>query len=161
MTLNIVSQRSRNRLLNPVRSPPGDHTDRSNAGQPEASMKTKVLFVCTENSARSQMAEGFLRHRGGDDFEALSAGAEPTRVNPMAVDVMKEVGIDISGQHAKDVSDFLGQNFQYLIRVCYKVREKCPRSPRGSVVPGLEFRRSRDGDRLSCRAPRGLPSGSG
>ncbi len=56
-------------------------------------MKTRVLFVCTENSARSQMAEGFLRHRGGEDFEVLSAGAEPTRINPMAVEVMKEVGI--------------------------------------------------------------------
>jgi len=93
-------------------------------------MKTRVLFVCTENSARSQMAEGFLRRLGGDDFEVLSAGAEPTSVNPLAVEVMKEVGIDISGQHAKDVSEFLGQNFQYLIRVCDKVREKCP------VLPG-------------------------
>ncbi|HMD98754.1 MAG TPA: arsenate reductase ArsC [Terriglobia bacterium] len=93
-------------------------------------MKTKVLFVCTENSARSQMAEGFLRHHGGDDFEAFSGGAEPTRLNPLAVEVMKEVGIDISGHHAKDVAEFLGQNFQYLIRVCDKVREKCP------VLPG-------------------------
>ncbi len=93
-------------------------------------MKTRVLFVCTENSARSQMAEGFLRHHGGDDFEALSGGAEPTSVNPLAVEVMKEVGIDISGHHAKDVAEFLGQNFQYLIRVCDKVREKCP------VLPG-------------------------
>jgi len=108
-------------------------------------MKTRVLFVCTENSARSQMAEGFLRHHGGDDFEALSAGAEPTRVNPLAVEAMKEVGIDISGQHAKDAGDFLGQNFQYLIRVCDKLREKCPVLPRGCVVPGLEFRRSRGG----------------
>ncbi|MGO9270249.1 MAG: arsenate reductase ArsC [Terriglobia bacterium] len=93
-------------------------------------MRTRVLFVCTENSSRSQMAEGFLRHLGGDDFEALSAGAEPTSVNPLAVEVMKEVGIDISGQRAKDVSDFLGQNFQYLIRVCDRVRERCP------VLPG-------------------------
>jgi arsenate reductase (thioredoxin) len=60
-------------------------------------MKTRVLFACTENSARSQMAAGFLRHRGGDDFEALSAGAEPVRVNLLAVEVMKEIGIDISG----------------------------------------------------------------
>jgi len=76
------------------------------------------------------MAEGFLRHHGGDDFEAFSGGAEPTRLNPLAVEVMKEVGIDISGHHAKDVAEFLGQNFQYLIRVCDKVREKCP------VLPG-------------------------
>ena len=124
-------------------------------------MKTRVLFVCTENSARSQMAEGFLRHHGGDDFEAFSGGAEPTRLNPLAVEVMKEVGIDISGQHAKDVIEFLGQNFQYLIRVCDKVREKCavppgavwyldwsledPAAAAGSTAERIEvFRRVRD-----------------
>jgi arsenate reductase (thioredoxin) len=93
-------------------------------------MKTRVLFVCTENSARSQMAEGFLRHRGGDNFEALSAGADPTKLNPLAVAAMKEIGIDISGHHAKDVAQFLGQSFHYVIRVCDKVKEKCP------VLPG-------------------------
>ena len=93
-------------------------------------MKTRVLFVCTENSARSQMAEGFLRQHGGDSFEALSAGADPSKLNPMAVEVMKEIGIDISGQHSKDVAQFLGQSFHYVVRVCDKVREKCP------VLPG-------------------------
>lgn len=93
-------------------------------------IKTKVLFVCTENSCRSQMAEGFLRRVAGDRFDVFSAGAHPTRLNPVAVEAMKEIGIDISGQHAKDVADFLGQSFQYVIRVCDKVREKCP------VLPG-------------------------
>ena len=123
-------------------------------------MRTRVLFVCTENSARSQMAEGLLRHHSGDDFEALSAGAEPTRLNPLAVEVMKEVGIDISGQHAKDVADFLGQNFQYLIRVCDKVREKCP------ILPGAVWYLDWSFEDPATAAgsvaePRGLPSGSG
>ena len=93
-------------------------------------MKIRVLFVCTENSSRSQMAEGFLRQQGGDSFEVLSGGADPTKLNPMAVEVMKEIGIDISGQYSKDVAQFLGQSFHYVIRVCDKVREKCP------VLPG-------------------------
>ena len=92
-------------------------------------IKPKVLFVCTENSCRSQMAEGFLRHLADDRFGVLSAGAYPTKLNPDAVEVMKEIGIDISGQYAKDVAQFLGQTFQYLIRVC-TAREKCP------VLPG-------------------------
>ena len=93
-------------------------------------MKIRVLFVCTENSSRSQMAEGFLRRQGGDSFEVLSGGADPTKLNPMAVEVIKEIGIDISGQYSKDVAQFLGQSFPYVIRVCDKVREKCP------VLPG-------------------------
>jgi len=89
-------------------------------------MKPKVLFVCTENSCRSQMAEGFLRQHAGDYFDTYSAGAEPTKLNPSAVEVMREIRIDISQQHAKGVDQFLGQNFQYIVRVCDKVREKCP-----------------------------------
>jgi arsenate reductase len=92
-------------------------------------IKAKVLFVCTENSSRSQMAEGFLHHLAGDRFDVFSAGAQPTGLNPHAVEVMMEIGIDISGHHAKDVEQFLGQTFQYLIRVC-TAREKCP------VLPG-------------------------
>ena len=87
-------------------------------------MKIRVLFVCTENSSRSQMAEGFLRQQGGDGFEVLSGGADPTKLNPMAVEAMKEIGIDISGQHSKDIAQFLGQSFHYVIRVCDKVREE-------------------------------------
>ena len=93
-------------------------------------IKPKVLFVCTENSCRSQMAEGFLRQHAGDYFDIYSAGAEPTKLNPSAVEVMREIRIDISQQHAKGVDQFLGQNFQYIVRVCDKVREKCP------VLPG-------------------------
>jgi arsenate reductase len=93
-------------------------------------IKPKVLFVCTENSSRSQMAEGFLRQRAGDRFDVHSAGAQPTKLNPVAVEVMKEIGVDISGHHSKDVAQFLGQTFQYVIRVCDKLREKCP------VLPG-------------------------
>lgn len=91
-------------------------------------IKPKVLFVCTENSCRSQMAEGFLRHHAGDRFDIYSAGAYPTKLNPDAVKIMKEIGIDISGQYAKDVAQYLGQTFQYLIRVC-TAREKCPLLP--------------------------------
>ena len=94
-------------------------------------IKQRVLFVCTENSCRSQMAEGLLRHYGADRFEGFSGGAQPTKLNPMAVDVMKEVGIDISGHRSKDVAEFLGQNFHYVIRVCDKIREKCPVLPGG------------------------------
>ena len=93
-------------------------------------IKPKVLFVCTENSCRSQMAEGLLRQHASDRFDAFSAGAQPTKLNPMAVEVMKEIGIDISAQHSKDVAQFLGQTFHYIVRVCDKVREKCP------VLPG-------------------------
>lgn len=93
-------------------------------------IKPKVLFVCTENSCRSQMAEAFLRQHAGDRFDASSAGAQATILNPMAIEVMKEIGIDISGQHSKDVAQFLGQTFQYVVRVCDKLREKCP------VLPG-------------------------
>lgn len=93
-------------------------------------MKIRVLFVCIENSCRSQMAEAFLRQHGGDDFEVLSGGADPTTLNPMAVEVMKEIGIDISGRYSKDVAQFLGQSFHYIVRVCDKVREQCP------VLPG-------------------------
>ncbi len=93
-------------------------------------IKPRVLFVCTENACRSQMAEGFLRHHAGDRFEAFSGGAEPGKLNSTAVDVMREVGIDISGHYSKDVAEFLGQNFHFIIRVCDKVKEACP------VLPG-------------------------
>jgi arsenate reductase len=76
------------------------------------------------------MAEGFLRHHAGDRFEAFSGGAEPGKLNPVAVDVMREVGIDISGHRSKDVAEFLGQSFHFIIRVCDKVKEACP------VLPG-------------------------
>ena len=89
--------------------------------------KTKVLFMCTGNSCRSQMAEGWLRHLAGERFEALSAGLEPSRVNPVAITVMKEVGIDISAQRSKHVREYLGLKLVgYVIFVCSSAEKNCP-----------------------------------
>lgn len=90
-------------------------------------MKQTVLFLCTGNSARSQMAEGWLRHLAGDRFEVFSAGTHPVGLNPGAVDVMAEVGIDISGHRSKNASEFLSQPFDYVITVCDRAKESCPR----------------------------------
>jgi len=89
----------------------------------------RVLFVCTHNSARSQMAEAYLRHLGGDAFEADSAGTEPGALHPLTVEVMAEEGIDVSGQRAKVVDDFVQQPFDYVITVCDDAREACPFFP--------------------------------
>jgi arsenate reductase len=93
-------------------------------------MRVKVLFLCTGNSARSQMAEGYLRHAAGDRFEAMSAGVEPKALNPLAVAAMDEIGIDISRQRSKDVTSLLGQAIPYVITVCDNARERCPIFPR-------------------------------
>jgi arsenate reductase (thioredoxin) len=92
-------------------------------------LKPKVLFLCTGNSARSQMAEGFLRNMAGDYFEALSAGIEPKGLNPLAVEVMREIGIDISHHRSKDVREFLGSPIPYIITVCGNAKEHCPIFP--------------------------------
>lgn len=92
--------------------------------------KPKVLFLCTGNSARSQMAEGYLRYAAGDHFEPLSAGIEPKGVNPLAVQAMNEIGIDISHQKSKDVVSFLGQYIPYVITLCDDAKERCPIFPR-------------------------------
>ena len=89
----------------------------------------RVLFVCTHNSARSQMAEGFLRRLGGSAYEAASAGTEPGELHPLAVAVMAEEGIDIGGQRAKSVDDFVQQQFDYVITVCDDANESCPIFP--------------------------------
>ena len=89
----------------------------------------RVLFLCTHNSARSQMAEGIMRHLGGTRVEVFSAGNEPSRVHPDALEVMAELGIDISGQHSKHLKEFLGQRFDYIITVCDRARESCPIFP--------------------------------
>jgi arsenate reductase (thioredoxin) len=91
--------------------------------------KPKVLFLCTGNSARSQMAEGYLRHVAGGDFEPLSAGIEPKGLNPLAVEAMSEIGIDISQQRSKDVRGFLGQAIPYVITVCDNAKQRCPIFP--------------------------------
>ena len=92
-------------------------------------MKQKVLILCTKNSCRSQMAEGFLRHYGSDKFEVESAGTVATHVNANAVSVMKEVGIDISRQSSKTLDRFLDRPFDYVITVCDHANEACPVFP--------------------------------
>src|SRR2546423_295631 len=89
----------------------------------------RVLILCTGNSARSQMAEGLLKREGGDRFEVFSAGTEPSRVNPLAIEAMTEVGIDISGQRSKSVDEFSGQEFDYVITVCDRANRNCPVFP--------------------------------
>jgi arsenate reductase len=89
----------------------------------------RVIFVCTHNSARSQMAEGMLRAWGGDHFEVHSAGTEATRVRPEAIAVMGELGIDIGAQTSKTLEPYLGQSFGWLITVCDDAREACPTLP--------------------------------
>jgi arsenate reductase len=91
--------------------------------------KTKVLFLCTHNSARSQMAEGLLRHLAGDRFEIMSAGIEATHFRPLAVRAMDEVGIDISGQESKTLDRYVGEPFDYVITVCEEANEACPFFP--------------------------------
>jgi arsenate reductase (thioredoxin) len=89
----------------------------------------RVLFVCTGNSARSQIGEALLRDLGGADFEAFSAGTEPRGVNPYTVRVLAEAGIDWSGARSKSVSEFVGQPFDYVITVCDRARQTCPVFP--------------------------------
>jgi arsenate reductase len=102
--------------------------------------KTRVLILCTGNSARSQMAEGLLRHDGGDRFEVASAGVDPAaRVRLEAVAVMREVGIDISGHRPKHVNEFVGQPFDYVLTVCDNARETCPVFPGGAVTIHQSF----------------------
>ncbi len=92
-------------------------------------MKRRVLILCTGNSARSQMAEGLLRHDAGDRFEVESAGTNPSFVRPEAIAVMQETGIDISGQRSKSVDEFAGERFDFVLTVCDHARESCPLYP--------------------------------
>ena len=92
-------------------------------------MKRRVLVLCTGNSARSQMAEGLLRELGGDRLEVYSAGTLPSEVNPLAIEAMRERGIDISGHRSKHLSEFLGQPFDDVLTVCDKAAENCPIFP--------------------------------
>jgi arsenate reductase (thioredoxin) len=90
----------------------------------------RVLFLCTGNSARSQMSEGLLRSLGGDRFQAFSAGTHPAaRVNPLAVETMRQRGLDISSQHPKPLSGFAGQKFDLLVTVCDNAARECPNYP--------------------------------
>jgi arsenate reductase len=91
--------------------------------------KKRILILCTGNSARSQMAEGLLRHEASESFEVVSAGVAPTQVRPEAIEVMREAGIDISGQRSKSVDEFTGEEFDYVITVCNNANEQCPVFP--------------------------------
>ena len=92
----------------------------------------RVIFVCTGNSARSQMAEALLRREVGDRIEVVSAGVSPRGVHPLTVRVLAEVGIDIAGARSKSVKEYLGQPFDYVITVCDRARESCPVFPGGA-----------------------------
>ena len=94
--------------------------------------KLKVLFICTHNSARSQMAEGYLREKYGDRYEAYSAGTEVTRVHPEAIAVMQEIGIDISNQRSKALIEFFDMDMDIVFTVCDGARAACP------VIPGAK-----------------------
>lgn len=98
--------------------------------------KIRVLFLCTGNSARSQMAEAFLRSYAGDRYEAYSAGLEPKEIHPLTKKVMDEIGVDISGQHSKSVLEYMGKiHFGYLITVCSEADKNCP-----TTFPGISQR---------------------
>ena len=124
-------------------------------------MKQRILFLCTHNSCRSQMAEGLINHDLGDRFQAFSAGTEATRVNPLASQVLAELGIDISSHRSKTLDEFAGEQFDYVITLCGSANEQCPLFVGGverihigfddpSRLPGTpeevlpEFRRVRD-----------------
>ncbi len=96
--------------------------------------KKRVLVLCTGNSARSQMAEGLLRHDLGDPYEVFSAGTNPKPVRPEAIAVMRELGIDISSQQSKHVDQFIGQHFDYVLTVCDSAKESCPIFPGKAVT---------------------------
>ena len=92
-------------------------------------MKKKILFVCTHNSARSQMAEGLLNNICGNTYGAYSAGSAPTRINPLSIEALKEIGIDISSHYSKSTEDFVNMQFDYVITVCDNAKETCPFFP--------------------------------
>lgn len=94
-----------------------------------APQRQRVLFLCTGNSARSQMAEGLLRHLAGDRFDVFSAGTRPAGLNTNAVMALSEIGIDIAGNRSKPIDEFAGQEFDYVFTVCDSARESCPIFP--------------------------------
>jgi len=92
-------------------------------------MKQKVIFICTGNSCRSQMCEGLLRNMTGDKYDVFSAGLKPSLVNPNAIKVMNEIGVDISKHISVDVNRYIGDEFDYIITVCDNAKESCPVFP--------------------------------
>lgn len=116
-------------------------------GNKKDHMKTKILFLCTGNSCRSQMAEGWARHLKGEVIEARSAGIEKHGMNPLAVEVMAEAGVDISGQYSKTIDELAGQEFDYVITLCGHANETCPYFPGRKIHQGFD-----DPPRLAARA---------
>ncbi len=102
-------------------------------------MKPRVLFLCTGNSCRSQMAEGLLRSMAGDRFAVESAGTHPVGLNPGAVAAMDEVGIDITGHTSTSLETFLGQRFDFVITVCDRAKESCPTLPGAATLLHWSF----------------------
>jgi arsenate reductase (thioredoxin) len=118
-------------------------------------MKKKILFICTHNSARSQMAEGLVNALYADRFQAFSGGTEATRVHPVAIRVMAEIGIDISGQRSKSVKEFIAQPFDYIVTVCDSAGQDCPFFPGGKEYIHNTFEdpaacKGTDGEILAC-----------
>ena len=99
-----------------------------------ANNKKTVLFLCTHNSCRSQMAEGLLNSLFGNFYNAYSAGVEKTKVNPYAIEVMKEIGIDLSKHYSKTIEQFKDENFDYVITVCNTAKEACPFFPGNKII---------------------------
>lgn len=102
-------------------------------------MKKKILFICTHNSSRSQMAEGYMNAKYGDRYESFSAGTEKTRVHPMAVEVMKEIGIDLVGHRSKLIDEFFGKGIETVVTVCDSARGACPFFPGAREVIHQSF----------------------
>jgi len=96
--------------------------------------KKRVLFLCTGNSARSQMAEGILRRLAGKDYDVASAGTHPKGVHPRTIEVMSEIGVDMSAHTSKDVSQFDGRQFDYVITVCDRAKQQCPVFPGAAAI---------------------------
>jgi ArsR family transcriptional regulator, arsenate/arsenite/antimonite-responsive transcriptional repressor / arsenate reductase (thioredoxin) len=113
------------KLIHPALGEPGTPLPRTT---PPA-QKVRVLFLCTHNSARSQIAEAILRSRGGEKILAFSAGTEPSRIHPLALKALDEYHIDYAGQTSKSMEVFFGQTFDYIITVCDRARESCPIFP--------------------------------
>ena len=121
---------------------------------------TRVLFVCTHYSARSQMAEGPLRHLAEDRFEAVSAGTEATSVRPEAIKAMAELGVDISGQESKTLQHYLGQPFDYVVTVCDDANEACPFFPGANCRLHWVVQRPFSGRGKRGGAPQGIQGGA-
>jgi arsenate reductase (thioredoxin) len=113
--------------------------------------KERVLFICTGNRARSQMAEGLLRHAAGDRFDVYSAGTTPSGISDLTIEVMREVGVDVSGQRSKSVDEYAGESFHHIITVCDSARQVCP------IFPGDGERLHWDVEDPSDTEARGVP----